>query len=529
MNSSLRSPARFIPVVILGLAATASAAEPSPAVRPLVDFENPAAISLHPERARGEIVRADKNGADKNDADKNDVINNAVLEIETEPGADFPKVRITPADGPWNLTGYEAVAVDVHNPQDEPVRVLASANNPNTDGVNHCSTASTTIGAGEKAVLIVPLGKWHDQPKPLDFANIASFDVLLDRPGRSHRFTVDNFRAVRTERFDAAKASTNPFFQSLAPGGPLNLGRGINLGNALDAPREGEWGVTLQENYFQAIKDAGFETIRLPVKWSAHAEQSPPYTIDAKFFGRIDWAIDQALSRGLNLVLDVHHYSEMDERPDEHRARLVAVWEQIAARYRDKPPALKFELLNEPHDRLTAGKWNAILADTLAVVRKTNPTRQIVVGPVAWNGISELKSLELPEDDRNLIVTVHYYGPFAFTHQGAHWLDAKSRPPMGKRWTGTEEERREITREFDMAAQWGLANRRPIFLGEFGAINMADMESRARWTKFIADAAAERRMGWAYWEFCSGFGAYDPGRNAWIEPLRNALVPPPAK
>ena len=35
------------------------------------------------------------------------------------------------------------------------------------------------------------------------------------------------------------------------------LGRGINLGNALDAPKEGEWGVTLKEGYFKAIKEAG--------------------------------------------------------------------------------------------------------------------------------------------------------------------------------------------------------------------------------------------------------------------------------
>jgi len=509
---SIRFPFAFLAAI--AVASGAALAAELPPVRPLVDFEDGAAVRLVPDRARGVIVKGPTS---------------AVLEVVTEADADFPKVHIEPVAGGWDLTGYEAVVVDVHNPQDMPLRLLASVKNPNADGVNHLSTASTTLGAGEKGVLVVPLGKWHDQPKPIDLTQIVALEVLLDRPGKAHRFTVDNFRAIRTNPFDAVQAAADPFFQSLAPGGPLNLGRGINLGNALDAPREGEWGVTLQESYFQAIKEAGFDTIRLPVKWSAHAEAAAPYTIDSKFFERIDWAVDQALSRGRNLVLNIHHYTEMDENPDEHRARLVAIWRQIAARYRDRPPALKFELLNEPHDRLTAGKWNAILAEALAVVRETNPTRQVVVGPVAWNGISELKSLELPEADRNLIVTVHYYGPFQFTHQGAHWLDAKSRPPMGKRWTGTEEERRAIIREFDAAAQWGLAKRRPVFLGEFGAINMADMESRARWTKFIADVAAERRMGWAYWEFCSGFGAYDAGRNAWIEPLRDALVPPVGK
>ena len=42
------------------------------------------------------------------------------------------------------------------------------------------------------------------------------------------------------------------------------LGRGVNLGNALEAPREGEWGVTLQEAYFDLIQQAGFTSVRVP-------------------------------------------------------------------------------------------------------------------------------------------------------------------------------------------------------------------------------------------------------------------------
>ena len=32
------------------------------------------------------------------------------------------------------------------------------------------------------------------------------------------------------------------------------LGRGVNLGNALEAPNEGEWGVTPKEEYFRLVK-----------------------------------------------------------------------------------------------------------------------------------------------------------------------------------------------------------------------------------------------------------------------------------
>ena len=127
------------------------------------------------------------------------------------------------------------------------------------------------------------------------------------------------------------------------------LGRGVNLGNALEAPQEGEWGVTLREEYFQLIKDAGFDAVRIPIRWSAHAAPTAPYTIDASFFERVDWAVDQAFSRGLLVVVNVHHYEEIMQDPQEHRERFLALWEQIADHYRAYPADLLFEVLNEPN------------------------------------------------------------------------------------------------------------------------------------------------------------------------------------
>src|SRR5262245_20636041 len=99
--------------------------------------------------------------------------------------------------------------------------------------------------------------------------------------------------------------------------------RGINLGNALDAPAGEEPALMLQGRYFDEIKAAGFDTVRLPVAWSAHAEQTAPYAIRRDFFARVDAAVDEA--RGLNLVLNVHHYHELNRAPDEHADRFVAL------------------------------------------------------------------------------------------------------------------------------------------------------------------------------------------------------------
>jgi endoglucanase len=301
------------------------------------------------------------------------------------------------------------------------------------------------------------------------------------------------------------------------------LGRGINLGNALDAPREGEWGITLREEYFQVIKEAGFNAVRIPVRWSAHADADAPYTIDAAFFKRVDWAIDQALSRDLVAVANIHHYEGMYRDPDKHLPRLKALWKQIAEHYRDRPDRLYFELLNEPEGKLTDERWQQVFPQLLDVVRASNPERIVLIGPADWNKLDHFDKLSLPDRDRRLIVTFHYYSPFHFTHQGADWVK-DSDQWKGTKWAGMTAEREALAKDFDKAAAWAKKNGRPLYLGEFGSYEAAEMDSRARWTRAIAREAEKRGFSWAYWEFGSGFGAYDPDAGAWRQPLLRALL-----
>ncbi len=302
------------------------------------------------------------------------------------------------------------------------------------------------------------------------------------------------------------------------------IGRGVNIGDSLEAPDEGEWGIVLREEYFQLAKNAGFNAIRLPVRWNTHALETSPYTIFPAFFDRVDWAVENALSRGMILILDFHHFTDYMDCASCERGRLLALWEQIARHYREYPPELVFELLNEPTNAVPADEWDADLASALGMVRATNPDRAVVVGPVGWNGVDALNSLNLPDEDGGLIVTFHYYEPFRFTHQGASWAEG-SNAWLGTEWTGTVEEERAIREDFAAAAEWGRSHNRPIFLGEFGAYERADMASRARYTAFIARQAEALSFSWAYWEFCSGFGVYDPAARAWRDPLLRALFP----
>ena len=372
----------------------------------LVDFKDPAAVRLDPSQSAAKIVFSNGSHA---------------LQITTEAQAAYPSVTLAPRAGKWDLSRFEGVEMDVVNPQDFQVRVLLAINNPGSDGQHHCNVESATIKAHGKGKVSVPFGNWHGSSgHDLDLKNIVSLSVLLDRPGKAHTFLVGNLRAVRFDSRGLDSILADPFFKQLKAG----MGRGVNLGNALEAPNEGEWGVTLKEEYFTKIKQAGFDSVRIPVRWSNHAGQSAPYAIDAKFLARVDWAVGQALKNRLIPVLNMHHYEEIFQDPDGHRRRYLAIWRQISEHYQSYPPALVFELLNEPNEKLTSDKWNPMLAEAIRIVRRTNPTREIVVGPTGWNSINDLDSLELPANDRHLIVTVHYYNPFQFTHQGAEWVGA---------------------------------------------------------------------------------------------------------
>ena len=82
-----------------------------------------------------------------------------------------------------------------------------------------------------------------------------------------------------------------------------------------------------------------------------------------------------------------------------------------------------------------------------------------------------------------------------------------------------------VDRDLDRAAKWSAEQSRPIYLGEFGAYYKADMDSRHTWTDYVARAAEKRGFSWAYWEFGAGFGVYDREAKAWVEPIRQALLP----
>lgn len=298
--------------------------------------------------------------------------------------------------------------------------------------------------------------------------------------------------------------------------------RCVNLGNMLEAPTEGAWGLRVREEWLQMIADGGFDTVRIPIRWSAHADKEAPYTIDEQFLARVDEVVGWALDAGLQAIINIHHYEEIMQRPAEHRERLLALWQQIAAHYQDYPDTLIFETLNEPNNMLNTRLWNEYQLDVLDVIRQTNPERRVIIGAGDWNSLWEVSGLELPENLDNLIVTFHYYAPFEFTHQGADWVNG-SHAWRGREWPADSDEQ---SLEADLRLAGGLQQELgvPFLLGEFGAYSRAAMASRLRYTRAVVEQAEANGIGWCYWEFAAGFGIYNPNMRRFNE-LYAALIP----
>jgi len=109
-----------------------------------------------------------------------------------------------------------------------------------------------------------------------------------------------------------------------------------------------------------------------------------------------------------------------------------------------------------------------------------------------------------------------------FTHQGASWTNQRDK--VGISW-GTDAEKNAVRADFEKVNAWARKNNRPIFLGEFGAYDRAPMESRVRYTDFVARTAESFGWSWAYWQFDSDFILWDMKKDTWVEPILKALIP----
>lgn len=313
------------------------------------------------------------------------------------------------------------------------------------------------------------------------------------------------------------------------------LGRGLNLNGLLDN-NSGDLHLypvpdqPIKPEYIKMIAEAGFNSVRLPVTWSVHASKTPPYTIEPAFFRKVDNIVNQCLENGLAVSIDIHyypyinmHHGDEDLSFDENIDRFYSLWEQIAEHYKDYPPEVYFDLLNEPNMEVGVQRYNELIAKTIQLIRETNPDRTLIIGTPNLGQSWTIGLLDLPKDEWNLIVQIHYYLPHLFTHQGLAYAQAES--SRGMQWTGTSDEKKTIERDLAYCAKWSALHSRPINLGEFGVNEYADPASQARYIRFMRETTEKYGFSFHIWGFREIFRIFNEETGEWKENILDALIP----
>jgi len=294
------------------------------------------------------------------------------------------------------------------------------------------------------------------------------------------------------------------------------MGKGINLGNTLEAPEEGNWSAPAEEYYFHDFADAGYTHVRIPIRWTNHMLDSTPYTVDSAWMDRVEEVIDWALDTGLVVIINSHHDDDWlyDGFP-KNIDRFEKLWEQISTRFADKPENLVFEIVNEPYFALSRAHVDTLQSRIFPIIRESNPTR-IVIFTGGGNDTQPRMTnyrvfyhFNIP-DDPYVMAYFHYYVPYEYCQ-------------LGQGTWGTTAEYQQMISDFTVAKNWSDTKNVPILLGEFGVTRKAHRPSMVKWYEHLTKTAEE--FGFAQATWCTGgkdnYATYYRNHAYWDHQLLN--------
>jgi endoglucanase len=299
------------------------------------------------------------------------------------------------------------------------------------------------------------------------------------------------------------------------------------LGNSLDAP-EGEtaWGnPAVEASLFSAVRAAGFDAIRIPVTWSLHMGAGPDYVIESSFLDRVAEVVSQARQAELAVIINLHHdgadaydgvewlalndaqgnISAVNDAAVE--ARFVAVWSQIADRFKDSDSGLLLESMNEIHDGYDApdpayyaaiNHLNQVFVDLVRQSGGNNGERVLVLPGYNTNIDYTVEGFSLPTDTANerLVLSVHFYDPWSYAGEGStHTWGAAS--PGSDSW-GQESY---VVEQYDKLVQSFSSQGIPVIVGEYGAVHQEGYEDYRRYyMEYVTKVLIDRKFLPFYWD-----------------------------
>ena len=334
------------------------------------------------------------------------------------------------------------------------------------------------------------------------------------------------------------------------------MGAGWNLGNQLEAansgtPNETNWGnPVITEDLILAVKDAGFNSIRIPVSYLSMIGSAPNYTINSSWLDRVQEVVDMCVDNGLYAIINIHgdgYYSVEggwllcgESEQTEIKAKYEACWKQIANRFKDYDEHLVFESMNEEFDGnygtpdqtayQNINDYNQIFVDTVRQSGGNNDKRWLLIP--GWNTNIDYTagnygfalptdtylSDEIPSGQKRIMISVHYYDPWDFCGEESgtvtQWGDTVTDSSKTASWGDESYLQSQFKKMADTFGSKGY----PVVIGEYGSIDKSDFDSsnaanRAEFARKVCYFADMYGLVPVYWDNGYngqyGFGLFD--------------------
>lgn len=327
---------------------------------------------------------------------------------------------------------------------------------------------------------------------------------------------------------------------------------GWNLGNSLDCTNitlsnptvtdyETAWGNPVTTKAMvDAVKKAGFNTIRIPVTWDTKFGAAPNYTINAAWMDRVQEVVNYGIDNGMYVIINLHHESNWLVPNSAYQstatAKLQKVWTQIATRFQKYDEHLIFETMNEPRVVGDPTEWSGGTAQTRAIVNEFNLTsvnairmtggnntyRFIMVPTYAASSVPvAVDDLVIPNNDKNCIASLHMYSPYFFA------MDIN-----GTSSWGSDSDKASLDSELDAVYNKFISKGIAVVIGECGSINKSNDSSRIALAEYYTKAAKTRKIPLIWWDnnistpnTSETFGIFNRSSLTWVFPsIVTALV-----
>lgn len=310
---------------------------------------------------------------------------------------------------------------------------------------------------------------------------------------------------------------------------------GWNLGNTFDAYTDAPWfrdelgyesawnGVVTTQEMIDALIEAGFNSIRIPVSWHNHVSDDN-FTISEVWLNRVQEVVDYAYNKDMYVILNTHHdvsetyYFPNSTHLDSSKKYMEQIWTQLARRFAEYDEHLIFESMNEPRLVGTNYEWwldpnnescmdavktinalNQVFVDTIRNGEGYNNSRYLMVPGYSASAQGALiKEFELPMDKikDKLIVSVHAYTPYNFA------LQALTESGSITEFSADNQNNiKDINQFMDQLYNKFIKNGIPVVIGEFGARDKKDnTQDRIDFATYYIAYARANGMTCFWWD-----------------------------